>query len=97
MRQVLETNEGNELVEGLISQVMSGTYVRPQNTPGIPVVNENTVSQNGDVITTSETPDTDIVTSLNRPGNNNAAESIGTASVPEAEATVSTETIPATE
>ncbi|HMO78094.1 MAG TPA: hypothetical protein PKA42_03050 [Candidatus Paceibacterota bacterium] len=72
LRLVLDTNEGNELVTNLISQIESGTYVRPENTSSVPVANEQRVSQDGDITTTNESPDTDIVNSLNRPGNNNS-------------------------
>jgi len=70
LRQVLETNEGNELVSDLILQIKSGDYVRPENNAGIPVSNEQSFSQDGDVTTTNEFPDTDIVTPLNRAGIN---------------------------
>jgi tetratricopeptide (TPR) repeat protein len=74
LRLVLETNEGNELVKNLISQIESGTYVKPQNITSVPVVNENEVSQEGGVTTTTEVPNTDIVTPLNRTGGDNSTE-----------------------
>ncbi len=74
LRLVLETNEGNELVESLISQIEAGTYVKSQNAATVPVPNEGNVSQEGDVTTTSEVPDTDIVTPLNRTGADNTEE-----------------------
>ena len=98
LRLVLETNEGNELVRSLISQIVSDTYQRPDNTAGVPVANEQMVSQDGDVTTTSEVPDTDIVTPVNRSGTNNSSDNTNiepAKPVVEEDANVTPETKPA--
>lgn len=78
LRLVLETNENNELVSSLISQIESGTYVRPENQAAIPVTEEQRVSQSGDVTTTNAVPDSGVVTTLNQPGSSAAENGTNT-------------------
>ncbi len=67
LRFVLNSNSDNEFLKNLISQIESGTYQKPKNTFETPVQNDSAVSQQEDVTTSSQAPDTDLVTPLNRP------------------------------
>lgn len=67
LRLVRETNPDNDALENLISQIESGTYQKPQSTFNSPVQDGNEVSQQEGVTTSSQVPETDLVTPLNRP------------------------------
>jgi tetratricopeptide (TPR) repeat protein len=71
LRLVEESNPDNESVKDLISQVESGNYQKQENAFGVPVQNTQTISQDEDVTTATEAPDTDLVTPLNRSLPNN--------------------------
>jgi tetratricopeptide (TPR) repeat protein len=66
LRIVEESNPDNETVKVLIEQVTSGTYQKEDKIFGVPVQNTQTVSQEDDITTATEVPDTDLVTPLNR-------------------------------
>ncbi len=74
LRIVQQTNQDNEIVRTLIEQVETGTYVRPEVGMEVPIENEGGVSQSEDVTTTTERPDTDLVTPLNQTGTEAGAE-----------------------
>jgi tetratricopeptide (TPR) repeat protein len=86
LRLVAETNPDAEIVKNIIKQIESGSFERPQAGFNVPVQEENNVSQEGDVTTTNEAPDTDLVTPVNTVGkpeteqnnnNSNPVEEIG--------------------
>ena len=74
LRIVQQTNQDNEIVSTLIEQIESGTYVRPVEGLEVPIQNEGGVSQTEDVTTTTERPDTDLVTPLNQTGSDSNEE-----------------------
>lgn len=80
LRLVQETNQDNEIVRSLISQVESGTYVRPEVNFEVPVASGETVSQEEGVTTASQRPDTDLVTPLNQTGTEDPEEPTETSS-----------------
>lgn len=67
LRLVRENNPDNQTLLELIRQAESGTYVKPDSTFAVPVDSVPTVTQEGDVTTTTVAPDTDLVTPVNRP------------------------------
>lgn len=66
LNEVRKNNPDNEAVISLISQAESGSYQRKQSDIGISVQNNADVSQEEGVTTSSQLPDTDLVTPLNR-------------------------------
>jgi tetratricopeptide (TPR) repeat protein len=66
LRLVEQTNSDNAMVKDLINQVETGTYQKPQASFGVPVESGAVVSQDGDVTTATEVPDTSLVTPLNK-------------------------------
>lgn len=69
LRIVLKTNPDNELVKTIIAQVEAGEYVRPENSFGIPVKDNQVVNQDNGVVTTTESVDSELVTPVNRQSN----------------------------
>jgi tetratricopeptide (TPR) repeat protein len=65
LRIVEESNPDSELIKNSIQQIESGDYQRPQSSNQLPVQSGEVVSQNEDVTTTSEVPNTDLVSPLN--------------------------------
>jgi tetratricopeptide (TPR) repeat protein len=65
LRIVESTNQDNAVVKELIKQVETGTYLKPAAIPEVPLKNDEGVSQQEDVTTSLEVPDTDLVTPLN--------------------------------
>jgi tetratricopeptide (TPR) repeat protein len=66
LRIVLKTNPDNELVKTIIAQVEAGEYVRPENSFGIPVKDNQVVNQDNGIVTTTESIDSELVTPVNR-------------------------------
>jgi tetratricopeptide (TPR) repeat protein len=66
LKKVRETNSDNATVVELIRQVESGEYVKPGDTPEVTVNEPNSVSQEGDVTTTTDVPETDVVSPVNQ-------------------------------
>lgn len=64
--KVRETNSDNATVSELIRQVESGEYVKPKEILDVNVNEPETVTQDGDVTTATDLPDTDVVTPVNQ-------------------------------
>src|SRR3989344_4075047 len=73
LKLVRETNPDNEVLAALIAAVEGGTYEKSQSNFA-PVVDSSTVSEEGGVTTTTEDPETDLVTPVNITGTPAAAE-----------------------
>lgn len=74
LKIVEENNKDNTVVRELISQVESGDYVKAQASAALPVTEGGVVSQEGDVTTASEVPDTNLVTPINNSSTNKPQE-----------------------
>ncbi len=68
LRIILEDNQDSQLVKDIITQVENGDYIKPDNSFGIPIGSSDGVVQDGDVVTTDRESDTDLVTNINRQG-----------------------------
>ncbi len=81
LRIVESTNQDNQIIKSLISSIESGTYQRQSTVSEVPVKNEGVVSQQDNVTTSSELPDTDLVSPVNNSvtntENNNEGETSG--------------------
>jgi tetratricopeptide (TPR) repeat protein len=65
LKLVQESNSDNQMVKDLITQVEANTYQKSQTNFEVPVQSSEVVSQQEDVTTSSELPETDLVTPLN--------------------------------
>ncbi len=74
LRIVRETNQDNAVVAELIQSIESGTYLKQNSISEVPVKSDGVVSQQGDVTTTSELPDTDLITPVNTPVSNSGEQ-----------------------
>jgi tetratricopeptide (TPR) repeat protein len=63
---IKESNPENEELKALIGQVEGGNYKKSATDSTENIENTTTVSQEGDVTTATENPDTDLVTPINR-------------------------------
>jgi tetratricopeptide (TPR) repeat protein len=66
LKMVEVSNPDNENLKALIEQVEGGEFKKPESEFGVPVEDSGAVSQQDDVTTTSEEPETDLVKSLNQ-------------------------------
>lgn len=64
--KVRETNSDNATVIELIRQVEAGEYVKPKEILDVNVSEPEAVSQDGDVTTATDLPDTDVLTPVNQ-------------------------------
>ncbi len=74
LNKVKETNTDNATVLELIRQVESGTYVKPDDLLGVPVNEPESVNQEGDVTTTTDLPETNVVSPVNQVPEDTEAE-----------------------
>lgn len=80
LERVLELNPGNQLVTDLIAQLDANGSIatnasQAAETEVQPVVEQNVVSQNLDDVTTTEVPDTSLITPVNVGGESGEPES----------------------
>jgi len=61
------SNQDNVALRNLIAEVEAGNYVRPETMFEVPVQNGTVVNQEEGVTTSTEVPDTTLVTPVNRP------------------------------
>ncbi len=76
LRVVEATNQDNRELKNLIAQIEEGNYSKPGLGFETPVNDQDAVIQEGEVTTTTESPDTDLITPVNQVGYEDQREAL---------------------